>query len=243
MKKRAYELVHEDEQMIVVQKSSGVLTIPDRYKPELPNIRGLLQKHFGEIFVVHRLDFDTSGLICFARNEEAHRHLSLQFEHRSVRKIYHAILDGQIRPEEGTIDQPIAPIAHQPGKMTVHPKGKPSLTTYKILESFKGFSLVEAQIHTGRTHQVRVHFASLGFPLVIDPVYGRREAFYLSEIKGKSYRLGKQKVERPLVSRATLHAAQLELDHPVSGERLSFESPWPKDIKAMINQFRKWASL
>lgn len=235
------EIIHEDEHLLVIHKPAGLLSIPDRNGSQL-SVLNILQKQFGTVFTVHRLDRETSGLLCFARNEAAHRHLSMQFEHHTADKYYHALLDGVMHHEEGEIDKPIGEHPVISGKMAiVHQGGKPSLTFYRTLERFKRFTLVEALIKTGRTHQIRVHFQSIGYPLAVDALYGRRSAFMLSGIKGKSYKSGKfSGAERPLMERTSLHATRLRIDHPHTGERLEFISEFPKDFAAVLTQLRKW---
>ncbi len=235
-----YTILHEDEQILIVSKPSGLLTIPDRMGNK-ESLLGLLEQKFGKVFVVHRLDRETSGVLCFARNEAAHRNLSLQFEHHTTDKFYLALVDGVLHHEEGEIDKPIGEHPVIPGKMAISNSGKPSLTFYRVAERFKHFTLAEVLIKTGRTHQIRVHFQSIGYPLAVDALYGRRAAMYLSEIKGKSYKSGKySEEERPLMERTSLHAARLRLDHPATGERLEFKAELPKDFAAVLNQLRKW---
>ena len=233
--KRAYEIIYEDDAIIAVNKSAGVLTIPDRYHPERFNLFVQLNQRYGKVFVVHRLDKETSGILLFAKNEEAHKALSQQFENRSVHKSYFAILDGVLPQGDGKIDQALAPHQHHPEKMVVSAHGKPSLTTYKVLERFSSFTAVEATIHSGRTHQIRVHFQSIGHPLAVDAVYGKRSELFLSEFKRKN------KEERPLISRTTLHAQKIAFTHPSSGQWTGFEAPLPKDLRATMNQLQKWA--
>ncbi len=234
-------ILYEDEHLLVVEKPAGLLTIPDRSgNPD--NLYAKLQKRYGVVFIVHRLDRETSGVLCFARNEVAHRHLSMQFEHHTTDKFYHVLVDGQLHHEEGEIDKPIGEHPVISGKMAILSSGKPSLTFYRVLERFKGFTLVEVLIKTGRTHQIRVHFQSIGYPLAVDALYGQRPALFLSEIKGKKYKSGKNtEDERPLLDRVSLHASRLRLDHPVTGERLEFKSELPKDFAATLNQLRKWS--
>ena len=235
-----YDILHEDEQILVVNKPAGLLTIPDRTGSK-ESLLGLLEQKFGKVFVVHRLDRETSGVLCFARNESAHRNLSMQFEHHTTDKYYIALLDGVLHHDEGEIDKPIGEHPTISGKMAVSNSGKPSLTFYRVAERFKRYTLVEVLIKTGRTHQIRVHFQSIGYPLAVDAIYGARAAFYLSEIKGKGYKSGKySEDERPLMERTSLHAARLRIDHPVTGERLEFKADPPKDFAALLNQLRKW---
>ena len=233
-------LIFEDDDIIVVDKPAHYLTIPDRFVADKPNLVGFLKKQQPEVLTVHRLDKETSGVIVFAKNAEAHRHLSMQFEERSVDKIYWALLDGHLHKEDGRIDQPIANNMRDSGKMVIAKRGKPSLTLFKVLERFRHHTLVEANIKTGRTHQVRVHFESYGYPLAVDELYGRNKAFFLSEIKLKKYRRSKLEEERPLMERTTLHAKQLSFLHPGTNERLTFEANLPKDFRAVLNQLRKW---
>ena len=179
------KIIHEDNEIVLMDKASGALTIPDRFKPELFNLYNWLGKKYGKIFTVHRLDRETSGLLVFAKTEKAHKHLSQQFEERSVEKIYQVLVDGVMHETEGEIDKPIGKHPAKSGRMIVSAKGKPSLTLFRVTERFKNYSLVEANIKTGRTHQIRVHFKSIGYPLAVDADYGRSEAFYLSKVKRK----------------------------------------------------------
>jgi 23S rRNA pseudouridine955/2504/2580 synthase/23S rRNA pseudouridine1911/1915/1917 synthase len=234
------EILYEDDRLVALNKPPGVLSIPDRFSPDKPNMHALLGARYERAWVVHRLDRETSGVICFALDAEAHRHLSLQFETRRARKYYLALVDGLPRPPDGEIDKPIGPHLTQPGKMALTAKGKPALTLYRVLDTFRQFALVEADIRTGRTHQIRVHFAAIGHALAVDPLYGRREALYLSEIKGARYRLGKDQEEQPLMRRVTLHAHRLELLHPDGQTTLRVEAPPPKDFAALLKQLEKW---
>lgn len=235
-----FELLHEDEHLLVVTKPAGMLTIPDRFGNK-DSLVAALERTFGKVYVVHRLDRETSGILCFARNEAAHRHLSLQMEHHTADKFYLALLDGVLHHEEGEIDKPIGENPSVPGKMMVTNSGKASLTFYRAVERFQRFTLVEAQIKTGRTHQIRVHFQSIGYPLAIDALYGRRDKFLLSEIKGKKYKSGKfSEEERPLMERTSLHAWRLRIQHPATRDVMEFKSELPKDFAAVLSQLRKW---
>jgi 23S rRNA pseudouridine1911/1915/1917 synthase len=233
-------IIFEDESIILATKPPGLLSIPDRFSAQKPNLVAMLNLQFGKVWVVHRLDRETSGLIVFARNEDAHRSLSLQFEQRQSKKTYLALLDGQLPHPEGTIENRLAENPAHPGKMMVAKKGKTAITHYRLVENFRQFCLVEARIETGRMHQIRVHFESIGHPLAIDSLYGRREALLLSTIKQKGFRLGNEQEERPLMSRLTLHAWKLEFEHPASGQLVSFEAPLPRDFDAVLKQLRKW---
>ncbi len=234
------EILFEDEDLIIVNKPSGVLSIPDRFNASKPNLLAQLKVRYPHVFVVHRLDAETSGILCFAKNENAHQHLSLQFEHRTVEKIYLALTDGRIIQETGMIDAGIAPHPTLKGKMISSKQGKPSLTLFQVVERFKHFTLVEANIKTGRTHQVRVHFASIGHPLAVDALYGKRTQLFLSEVKINRFNLGKFQEERPMISRTTLHAHRLKLKHPTQEVDLEWIAPLPKDLRALLQQLEKW---
>ena len=234
------EIIFEDDHLIAVNKAPGDLAIPDRHQPGLFNLQSWLNDRYGRVWTVHRLDRDTSGIICFAKTAGAHRHLSLQFENRNVEKTYLALVDGTPFPREGEIDQPITAHPSHAGKMMVSRNGKPALTRYRTTEIFRLFSLLETNIYTGRTHQIRVHLAYLGHPLAIDPLYGKREAFFLSEVKGKKYRMGKDQPERPLMTRTTLHAWRLGLRHPATEAPTELSAPLHKDFSAVLRHLRKW---
>ncbi len=239
MAKRQYKVLLEDEHLLIAEKESGFLTIPDRYRPDIPNLYNSLEKEYGEIFIVHRLDKGTSGVVCFAKTREAHRLLNLQFEGRKPLKRYYAIVLGTPFEMEGTIDVGLSP--KKEGGMRVDIKrGKPSLTEYKVVESFGSFSLLEVTILTGRTHQIRVHLKHLGYPLAVDGLYTQKEALYLSEIKRKKFNLKKNTDERPLLTRVPLHAYQLILEHPITQAQIDIKSELPKDMRAILNQLRKW---
>ncbi len=236
------ETLYEDDDLIIINKPAGMLVIPDRHDAALHSLNKILQSRLKQqIWVVHRLDRDTSGAICFAKNTETHKHLSAAFQERSVHKFYTALVLGKTNPTEGNIEKPIMEHPVIKGKMVVNAKGKHSLTTYKTLDQWALYSLLLLQLHTGRTHQIRVHLQSIGHPVVCDEVYGDGKPFYLSAIK-KKYRLSeKEESERPLLSRLALHASKLEFTK-ADGTHLLVEAPLPKDIAACVNQLNKWSN-
>lgn len=240
MAKKDYTVLLEDEHLIIVDKRSNLLTIPDRYRVDIPNLYNLLQAKYGEIYTVHRLDKGTSGVIVFAKTKEVHRLLSLQFQAREPLKRYYAIVKGVPYESAGVIDVGLSP--NKEGGMHVDIKrGKPSVTEYRVVENFTQFALIEAVILTGRTHQIRIHFKHLGHPLAVDALYANKEALYLSEIKRKRFNLKKNTDERPLLTRVPLHAHSLRLKHPITKEIIEVNSELPKDMRASLNQLRKWS--
>lgn len=237
LKKAGIELLHVDEDYVLVSKPSGLLSIQDRFQHDLPNLKQILQDEFGEIYTVHRLDKETSGVIAFARNEQAHAHLNQQFADGQVRKIYWAFVEGTPPIEEGQIDMPILNDMPNSGRMLTHKEGKEALTFFRLLENYGNISLLECFPQTGRTHQIRVHCHYLGCPLLVDPLYHQKDAFYLSSVK-RGYRYGKFEEERPLISRLTLHAKSIQFQQR-NGEELAVESSLPKDLRALHNQLKK----
>jgi len=234
------EIIHLDAAIAVVNKPADFLSIPDRFQADKPNVADWLKSRIGEIFIVHRLDKDTSGVICFARTAEAHRHLSAQFEGRVAQKTYLALVDGQLEQDSGEIDLAIAHDPLKPGRMVVNKKGKPALSHYTCKEKFQHFSLLEVSIHTGRTHQIRVHLAAIGHPLAVDPFYGKRTELFLSEIKKRNFRLGKEETEQPIMRRTPLHAWQLGIIHPETELPQTYQVNPPKDMEALLSQLGKW---
>ena len=238
MKTKRFNILFEDDNIIVVDKPAPFLTIPDRFDKTIPSLLGILSAKRSEIFINHRLDKETSGVILLSKNAEAHRHISLQFESRSVTKIYEAIVHGMPIEEVGQIDLAISSSPRGKRGMIINFKGKPSSTKFRILRTWKHFSHLEIKTLTGRQHQIRVHMKAIGCPLVVDNLYGDGKAFYLSDIKRK-VRFKKEEQERPLLKRMGLHAAKLKFMHPLTRKELIFESVLPKDMKAVINQLNK----
>jgi 23S rRNA pseudouridine1911/1915/1917 synthase len=229
-------IIAEDENIVAINKPAGLLTIPDREGKDI-SLKLLLKEKYGEIFTVHRLDRETSGLVVFAKNEASHKNLSQQFEHRETRKIYQGLVLGKPPHESGVIEEPIAEHPGKKGLMTVYKKGKESITEYEVLESFRLYSWMQFRILTGRTHQIRVHMKHLGHPIVCDPLYGDGKPVFISSLK-KNYRLSReQEAEQPILSRLALHSG--ELDFSLDGKPYHLEAPLPKDLRALIQQLQK----
>lgn len=229
------EIIWEHPDVVAVNKPSGWLSVPDRFDSQLPNLYAWLKEQYGEIFIVHRLDKDTSGLILFARHPAAHRWLCEQFFQHQVNKIYLGIVEGRVDFEEKTVSLPIAPDTKNPGKMRVHASGREASTRFQLVEAYTRHSLLRVMPTTGRTHQIRIHLQHMGFPLVADPLYGHGRPLMAAALY-RSFRHNAD--ERPLLARTALHAAVLEWKFP-DGQLQRLEAPLPKDMKAAIYQLRK----
>ena len=230
-------IIADTPDFIALNKPSGLLSIPDREGKDI-SLKKLLIEKYGNIFTVHRLDKGTSGLIVFAKNEAAHKHLSLQFEARQTEKIYLGLVLGSLAEKKGTIDALISEHPLKKGLMTVYRKGKESITDYEVLEDFKIFSWVQFQILTGRTHQIRVHAKHIGHPILCDDLYGDGKPILLSSLKHK-FKLSKNELEeRPILNRLALHALSLQFIN-TNGEKIKLEAPLPKDLRAFLQQLRK----
>jgi 23S rRNA pseudouridine1911/1915/1917 synthase len=167
--------------------------------------------------IVHRLDRDTSGIILVAKNDAAHNALARQLKDRTIEKVYVALVEGTPKPAEGAIDAPIARDRAQRQRMAVVSGGREAVTAYRVVERFRGFSLLEARPKTGRTHQIRVHLAAIGHPIVGDRVYGKRS---------------------PFVDRQFLHALRISFDHPRTATRMTLEAPLTPDLAAALVKLR-----
>jgi 23S rRNA pseudouridine1911/1915/1917 synthase len=229
------EVVYEDEALLVVDKPAGMVVHPAPGHPAGTLVNALLA-HCPDLAtggderpgIVHRLDRDTSGLILIAKNDKVRRALQRQFKERQVQKAYLALLDGHLQPAWGRVEAPLGRDPNHRQRITVLPGGREAITEYHVLELFAhqvgpvagDLTLVQAEPLTGRTHQIRVHFASIGHPVVGDGVYGRRK-------------------QHLPVSRQFLHAQKLGFRHPLTGQRLSLEAPLPAELEALLNLLRQ----
>jgi RluA family pseudouridine synthase len=215
-------ILYIDDALLVVDKPAGLPTLVDGWNPEAPYLLGLLREKYGPLWVVHRLDRETSGVIVFARTAEAHRSLNMQFEGRKmerVEKVYHAVAAGAPEWDEKTVKLPLRSNAGHRHRTVVNPRrGKPAHTDFRVLRRLDKYTLVEAQPHTGRTHQIRVHLAAVGLPIVGDKLYG-------PPADGD---------EINTIPRAALHAYSLRLLHPTMGRKVVFEAPYPDDFKQLL---------
>ena len=230
-------IIFENEHFIVINKPAGMLSIPDRVQSE-PSLKDLLLEKHGSIFTIHRLDKETSGIIMFAKDEETHKYFSRQFEERSVEKFYLGLVHGSLTQKTGSIDAPIMEHPVFKGQMVINKKGKSSLTDYEEVTPLGKYSLVKFRIHTGRTHQVRIHAKHIGHPIVCDPLYGDGKPVLLSSIK-KKFKLSKHDdTERPMLDRVALHSYELKFKDAQGNEHV-LQAELPKDMRALVQQLKK----
>jgi len=211
------QILHTDEYIIVINKPAGLPVLPDGWEKDAPYLVKILEEEYGKIFIVHRLDKITSGVMIFARTTEAHRALNIQFEDREAEKVYHAIVEGEPKWNEKITNFPLLANVGKKHRTVVNDqKGKPSETRFKKLKQYQTGALVEAKPMTGRTHQIRVHAAALGHPLMGDILYGASET--------------------DIISRPALHAHSLTIMHPVTNERLTFKAERPDDFVSALER-------
>jgi len=235
---KGFSVIFENDDFLAINKEPGMLTIPDRHDDTQLSLYKSLNQQYGKIFIVHRLDRDTSGLILFAKNETAHKYFSQLFEQRNIQKKYLGIVRGSMPAKTGSINEPIAEHPIKKGMMTISKKGKASLTNYEVLEDYGIYSLVQFEIQSGRTHQIRVHTKSIGHPIICDEIYGDGKPILLSSFK-KKYKLSQHDLEeRPIISRLALHSASLHFKD-IHQKDFFIEAPLPKDMKALLQQLRK----
>lgn len=253
------EILHEDDCVLVVNKPANLAVEPERWRRDKACLTGALLVEASDRVggldedgrpmegaldwrprLVHRIDKDTTGCVLVAKDLETERSLRTAFEDGSVHKEYLALSEGEwFDGDSNLIDHPIAPGPRRSGRMVVHHGGKESQTRVDAHERFRGYTLLRCSPLTGRTHQIRVHLAAEGFPLVVDPLYGRNDELRLSQFK-PNYRPKRGATERPLLSRLALHAWRITFPDLAQGEgQLTVEAPVPSDLEKVLKQMRK----
>ena len=222
-------IIFQNEDYILINKPPFISTLEDRNDPY--NLLQLVKGIESNSQVGHRLDKNTSGVLAVARNPEAYKHISLQFQQRQVQKIYHAVVDGIHSFEEKVVRDRILKLSD--GTVRIDPKGKDAETTFSTLQSFMLHSLIQCTPITGRMHQIRIHLSSLGAPISGDDAYGGKP-IYLSKFK-RGFNLKKQTEEEPIMKRMALHANFLGF-LGLNGEKIEASAPYPKDFSALLNQ-------
>jgi len=211
------KILFEDPSVLVVDKPSGLPVLPDGWEKDAPYLAKILENQFGGIWVVHRLDKITSGVMVFARDAETHRTLSIQFENHQAEKIYHALVEGSTKWEEKVTKFPLRVNVGHKHRTVVASRdrgGKPSETRFRLLKQYQAATWIEALPMTGRTHQIRVHASALGHPLIGDVLYGAKES--------------------NIIARPALHAYSLTFTHPISNERITFKAEHPQDFATAL---------
>jgi RluA family pseudouridine synthase len=217
------KIIYEDDHILIVDKPAGLSVLPDGWEKDSPYLVKSLEEKFGspltgsvqQIFIVHRLDKITSGVMVFARDAESHRALNIQFEEHEAQKVYHAVVEGNPKWEEKVAKHPLrANVGYKHRTMVDNKNGKPSETRFRVIKRYEEAALVEARPMTGRTHQIRVHAYALGHPLVEDVLYGAQDMYGIG---------------RPM-----LHAQSLSFIHPGTGERVKFSAPHPPDFEEAL---------
>lgn len=225
----------EDEDYIAVDKPALVSTLEDRDSDV--NMLSLARSAFDNIKVCHRLDKGTSGVLVFAKHNEAYRNLAMQFERREVCKVYHAVVDGTAQFENQMIEKPLL-IAGSGRVIIDGRKGKKAVTVVSTIKNFRNHALVKCQPGTGKKHQIRIHLASVGHPIVSDVAYGGKEVFLSTYKKNYKY---KGRTENPLIQRIALHALSIKFKG-MNNKRISIEIPYPKDFRVLIRQLEKYSN-
>lgn len=229
----ALDIVYQDDDLAVINKAAGMVTHPGagissgtlvnallfHMRDSLSGISGTVRPG-----IVHRLDKDTSGLIVIAKNDLAHRHLAEQIKAKTARRNYVALVEGVMKPDTGTIDKPIGRHPTRRKQMAIVTNGRKAVSRFQVLERFSKFTLVKVMLETGRTHQIRVHMASLGYPVVGDLLYNPKS----SGSEAARHKLG--------LKGQALHAAQLSFTHPTTGMLLEFEAPLPEDFQTLLSK-------
>ena len=241
------DVLYEDDWIVVLNKPADLVVHPSRGHQTGTLVNALVH-HFHKLSgaygplrpgVVHRLDRDTSGVILIIKDDSVHERIARQFEERTTVKEYIAVVEGSVGLDSDLID---APIGRHPGnreKMAIAGRNSRSArTVYEVVRRFGDFTVVRCFPRTGRTHQIRVHLAYIGHPIVADPVYGRRDAIYLSDITGGERRSD----EAPLLDRQALHAHRLTVHHPMLDKDMTFEAPLAADIAALIDALKAHAA-
>jgi 23S rRNA pseudouridine1911/1915/1917 synthase len=245
-------VLFEDDHLLALDKPAGLLSSPDRYDPHRPNLMKLLhagiaagkpwarERNLSYLMNAHRLDFETSGVMLLAKNKPALVALANLFGSEKPLKKHVALAQGTPVEDTFEVDARLAPHPLKIGLMRVDAKnGKKSKTRFEVLEKFSGYALLRCEPLIARTHQIRAHLRHAGLPVVADELYGGKK-LWLSRLK-RDYRLKPGHEERPLLARVALHAEELTLPHPVTGQTVTMAAPWPKDLKVAVKYLRQFA--
>lgn len=219
-----------DEFLLVIEKPAGVLSVPGGFSPAIPHIQKLLPGELGRVWLVHRLDRDTSGVMLLARSPEVHRALNMMFDAREIHKTYQAVIHGVPAWDSIACTEPLLVNADRSHRTRVSSQGKPAQTSFQIMERYtEKAALVQAKPRTGLTHQIRAHLSYLGYPIIHDDLYtSRMQQAILPVIPEIS----------STPRRMALHASEITFTHPVSHTEITISSPLPADIRGLITSLR-----
>jgi len=242
MKKKAFDIIAIDDALVAINKPAGLAVLPGRGRSE--NLLQLLAADSAlagrKPLPLHRLDADTSGVILFALTPESQRAIAEQFRTRTITKEYLALVRGTPLHESGSVDLPIGGDPNNKNRMVIRGEDpKKSRTKWVMAERFKGVTLLKVFPVSGRRHQIRVHLKAMGYPLVVDPLYGGTELL-LSEFK-RHYKLHRQDEEKPLLARLSLHANKLTFVHPITRQESTITAELPKDFRIALTALERWA--
>lgn len=220
------DIVYEDDDIILINKPSGLVVHPGNGNYEHTLVNGLMAytknlsdvNGLGRVGIVHRIDKDTSGLMLVAKSNKAHEVLAQEFKNHTIKRTYIALLEGRVPYDNATVDAPIKRDSKNFNKMGVFEGGKNAITHLNVIKRYNKYTLVKLNLETGRTHQIRVHMAYIGFPIYNDPVYNKKDATSFGQF---------------------LHSAKIEFNHPISKKALSFEVPLPKEFNDFLEQLDK----
>ena len=236
-------IVYEDDYLMLINKPYDMVVHPAGGHPSgtLVNALAFHCQNLSQVNgplkagIVHRLDRDTSGIMLTIKSDAVHSHIAMQFEKRSVKKEYLAVVEGELMLDSDEISLPIARHIIDSQKMAVrHDIGKEAVSIYEVIERFRGYTLVKIMPKTGRTHQIRVHMRAIGHPVVADFMYSSQESCYLSDLLQKEREPG----EVPIIERQALHAHRIEFFHPIQNKKMEFEVDMPEDISALVKTLR-----
>ena len=211
-------ILYSDEDILAINKPAGILTVPGGFSPNTPDVKHLFSQLFPSLWMVHRLDKDTSGVLLLARNAPAHRSMNLEFDQRIIRKEYHALVAGSPPWHEYHLDQPLLVDGDRAHRTICTSSGKPASTDFHVLQRFDQITLLSVEPHTGLTHQIRAHLAFLGFPILQDALYGK------SSIRP----------EHAIIRRIALHALKITFIHPGSNNQITISAPYPEDFQSAL---------